>query len=41
MNLQRLLRDRSFLMKLMMIGFLASLVFIAIGAYIIIAVLIG
>lgn len=35
MSLEDLLRNREFLMKMMMVGFLASLVFIAIGLYIV------
>lgn len=41
MSLEDLLRDREFIMKMVWIGFLASLVFIAIGAYVIILELSG
>ena len=36
MSLEDLLRDRSFMMKMIWLGFLASLVFIGIGLFIIV-----
>lgn len=41
MSLEDLLRDKAFLTKMVLIGFLASLVFIAIGVYIILFDMIG
>lgn len=41
MALTDLLRDRQFLMKVVMVAFLSSLVFIGIGAYFIIRELLG
>lgn len=41
MALVDLLRDRHFMMKIVLVAFLSSLVFIAIGAYFIIRELMG
>ena len=41
MRLEDLLRDREFMMKMMMVGFLASLVFIAIGLFIVFSEVLG
>ena len=41
MSLEDLLRDREFLMKIIMLGFLASLVFIAIGVFVVFSDILG